>query len=283
MSQNCGGLSRSVILRASLALSAMLVAAAPAVAASRDTQERTARKACLKGDYAKGVDILADLFVETKDPTYIFNQGRCFEQNRRYEDAIGRFEEYLRVPTTTISSEDRALAEKHISDCKDKLPRERVESGTQPPPQPILPPAGANVSLPEASQIKPSSESDTSVTARPAPQPAERRWGLLATGIVTGAVGVGAVVTGLVLNLKANQMATDMETKPGNYSTGAENDQKTYKTLSMVGYGVGAACVVAGAVLIGFGARTRTIPSTDVALAPAIGVNQVGAMLTGAF
>jgi hypothetical protein len=262
----------------------MLVAAAPAVAASRDTQERTARKACLKGDYAKGVDILSDLFVETKDPTYIFNQGRCFEQNRRYEDAIGRFEEYLRVPDTRISSDDRTLAEKHISDCKDKLPHERVESGAQPSPQPILPLGGTNVSLPEtSSQIKPSSESNTSVTTRPAPQPAERRWGLLATGIVTGVVGLGAVVTGLVLNLKANQMATDMETKPGNYSTGTENNQKTYKTLSMAGYGVGAACVVAGAILIGVGARTRAIPSADVALVPAIDVNQVGAMLTGAF
>jgi hypothetical protein len=86
-----------------LSRGSIIVAAAPAIAASRGAeqyaaQERAARKACLKGDYGKGVDILADLFVDTKDPTYIFNQGRCFEQNRRYEDAIGRFEEYLRRP-----------------------------------------------------------------------------------------------------------------------------------------------------------------------------------------
>ena len=46
--------------------------------------------ACLSGDYTKGVAILSELFVDTKDPTYLFNQGRCFEQNRRYDDAIAR-------------------------------------------------------------------------------------------------------------------------------------------------------------------------------------------------
>jgi hypothetical protein len=32
--------------------------------------------ACLSGDYTKGVAILSELFVDTKDPTYLFNQGR---------------------------------------------------------------------------------------------------------------------------------------------------------------------------------------------------------------
>lgn len=286
MSQNCGGIRSSLIPGALVAILALVSVTAPASAASRDTRERTARKACLKGDYTKGVDILTDLFVETKDPTYIFNQGRCFEQNRRYEDAVGRFEEYLRVPDANLSSEDRALAEKHIADCKDKLPRERADSVNQPPPQPLLPQAPSSAS--PANDVRasgPAPESATPAVAEPVSLPVrtERSTGLLAAGIVTGAVGVGAVVTGLLLNLKVNQMATDMQSKPGDYSTARENDQKSYKTLSMVGYGVGAVCVAAGAVLIGFGARTRAIPSGDVALVPAVGVDQVGAMLTGAF
>jgi hypothetical protein len=286
MSQNCGGICPSFILGALVAILASVIVSAPASAASRDARERTARKACLKGDYTKGVDLLADLFVETKDPTYIFNQGRCFEQNRRYEDAVGRFEEYLRVPDAKLSSEDRALAEKHIADCKDKLPRERADSITQPPPQPLLPPAPSSAGPGnDLRGSRPTPESATPIVEQPVTQPVrtERHTGLLAAGIVTGVVGVGAVVTGLLLNLKANQMATDMQSKPGDYSTARENDQKNYKTLSMVGYGVGAACVGAGAVLIGFGARTRAIPSGDVALWPAVGVDQVGAMLTGAF
>jgi hypothetical protein len=279
MSLNCGG--RSLVVRAALALVPGLIfvvsACAPAVAATRESRERTARKACLKGDYATGADILADLFVETKEPTYIFNQGRCFEQNRRYGDAVGRFEEYLRLGEGRLSAEDRASAEKHIADCKEKLPPEPV---MQPPPPPILLPTPATGS---AETISPQPPPTTFIAAQPAPKgaPGGRRWGLITAGIVTGAVGVGGVVTGLLLNLKANQMASDVE-KPGGYSTGAEQDQESYKTMSMVGYGVGAACVVAGAIMIGFGSRTRAA-SANVALVPTVGAHQVGALFSGAF
>ena len=37
--------------------------------------EKAAKKACAVGDFQKGVDILADLFVETDDPGWIYNQG----------------------------------------------------------------------------------------------------------------------------------------------------------------------------------------------------------------
>ena len=126
---------------------------------------------------------------------------------------------------------------------------------------------------------------DTSLVAQPAPEaaPGKRRWGLVTAGIVTGTVGVAAVVGGLVLNLKANQMASDFVTKPGSYSPAKEDEQKNYKTLSLVGYGAGAACLVAGAILIGYGARTKPGSSTEVAFLPAVGPGRVGAMFTGAF
>jgi hypothetical protein len=55
-----------------------------ASAANRSAKEKAAKKACLAGDAAKGVEILAGLYVDTNDPTCIFNQGRCFEQTHRY-------------------------------------------------------------------------------------------------------------------------------------------------------------------------------------------------------
>ena len=112
-------LAPPVLLCAVLALPWAL-AASPAQAASRQTPEKTARKACLSGDYEKGVAILSDLFVETQDPTWIFNQARCFEQNRRYEDAIARFQEYLRA-APSLSAADKELTEKHIADCREIL------------------------------------------------------------------------------------------------------------------------------------------------------------------
>jgi hypothetical protein len=62
------------------ALVTLLCAAGPAWAASKankQAKEDAARLACLNGDYGEGVAILSKLFVEHKDPTYIFNQGRC--------------------------------------------------------------------------------------------------------------------------------------------------------------------------------------------------------------
>ena len=110
-------------------------------AASWQAQERAARKACLTGDYSNGVAILSDLFLDTKDPIWIFNQGRCLEQNRRYEDAIARFEEYLHVgETSKLNKTDRAAAQKHIADCQESLARQlaRVPPLSE-APQPLIP------------------------------------------------------------------------------------------------------------------------------------------------
>jgi tetratricopeptide (TPR) repeat protein len=271
------------VLKSVITVAVLLFAVAPASAASRQAQERLARKACLNGDYAKGVSLLSDLFVDTQDPTYIFNQGRCLEQNRRYEEAAARFEEYLRVADAKLTPEDRAAAEKHISDCKSKLPKPPSDSPVQPPTQPLVAPTPPPV--PEPTPQPAPSESATQVVAQPAPQPVEgeRRWGLVTAGIITSAVGVGGVATGLIFNLKANDAAKELETKVGAYPA-KSNDERKYKTLAWVGYGAGAACVVTGAVLIAVGAvKSSPSSSTAVAFVPAFGPGQVGALLTGAF
>jgi hypothetical protein len=106
-----------VYLLGALALGVTGTPSAPAWAGRIENQERAARKACLTGDPKRGVDILADLFIDTDDPTYIYNQGRCFEQNSRYEEAITKFREYLRK-AGSASAADKADAEKHIADCQ---------------------------------------------------------------------------------------------------------------------------------------------------------------------
>lgn len=259
-------------------LAPLLLTTASATAAGRQVQERAARKACLNGDYAKGVEILSELFVDSRDPTHIFNQGRCLEQNRRYEDAIARFEEYLRAGEATMSADDKAAAEKHIAECKSKLPKDQVASALQPGPQPLTPPVPPPA--PEPSATDPA----TTVVARPAPPPeARRRWRLVTAGIVTSAVGVGGVITGVVFNVKANNAARDVETEVGAYPE-KSNDEKSFKTAAWIGYGVGAACLATGAVLIAVGAvKSKPKSSRGVAFIPAVGPGHMGALLTGAF
>jgi hypothetical protein len=74
---------------------------------SRLTQEQAAKEACATGDYRKGIDMLADLYVDTNDPVYVYNQGRCYEQNSRFEQSIERFRESLRKETD-LPADERA-------------------------------------------------------------------------------------------------------------------------------------------------------------------------------
>lgn len=64
-------------------LVALLLVARTASATDEEVERRarSARTACLAGDYAKGVAILSELFVTTKDPSFIYNQG-CLGWNR---------------------------------------------------------------------------------------------------------------------------------------------------------------------------------------------------------
>jgi TolA-binding protein len=112
-----------------LMIVASLLVARTGATRENDGQERAARTACLAGDYATGIKILSELFVSTKDPDFIFNQGRCFEQNRRYEDAIARFQEYLQV-AQRLTKADRAEAQKHIASCQNLLAKQSVSQSS---------------------------------------------------------------------------------------------------------------------------------------------------------
>jgi hypothetical protein len=250
-----------------LVLATLLLTARGAWADRTETKERTARTACLAGDYATGVALLSELFVATMDPTYIFNQGRCFEQNRRYEDAIARFQEYLRAGKRLVKGE-KAEAQKHIADCKELL-------SSQPSQPPVVAPAPAP--LPAAPVPLPPVVQQTN--ARPAN---ESGFGLRTTGIVTAAVGGAALVAGVVLNLKVNSLADDLQKTDG-YTHDKESDRKTYENLGWASYGLGAVCVATGAVLYAIGVRSGVPVSTSVALVPTLAPGQAGALVKGAF
>lgn len=245
---------------------------------SSQTQERAARKACLNGDYAKGVAILSDLFLDTRDPTYIFNQGRCFEQNRRYDDAIARFEEYLRASADPqLDEADKAAAEKHIADCRERLGLPRVAETTPPPAQPA-----PVVAQPEPVAPPPPVNPVATVVAQPAAASPSSGKGLRVAGIITASVGAAALLGGVLVNAKVNSMASDMESTPGGYSSSKESDRKSYQTLGWVGYGVGAAAVATGAVLYVIG-YTDGARASSVAVVPTVGAGQAGAMLHATF
>jgi hypothetical protein len=252
------------------------VSAAGRQSAADARKEKAARKACLTGDYSTGIAILSDLFVEKKDPIYVFNQGRCLEQNSQFKEAIARFEEYLRMgETSELKRADRASAEKHIEDCRSRLSKEEAVAPPplpQPLPQTFVPPTPQPATAPIVGRARSQAEAPSSGK------------GLLIGGIVTGSIGVVVAGAGLYFNLTANSMVNEMQTKVDGFTSSKNSKQKTYKTLGWVGYGVGAACVTTGVILIAIGASGPSSPTqAQVALVPVVGSGQAGVLLQGGF
>jgi hypothetical protein len=241
--------------------------------ASRQAKERMAKKACLAGDPAKGVEILADLYVDTNEVTYIFNQGRCLEQNSRYLDAVGRFREYL-LKGENLTAEDKAVAQKHIEACESYLATREPRAPLVPRPAP-----GAPLVQPQAAPIPP-----TDVRAGQPPRMADESQGsgLRIAGITVASVGAAALITGVVLNIKVNSMSSDLQ-QPDNYNRDTDSSRKDYKTLGWVSYGLGAACVAGGSLLYYLGWRAAQASAPSVALVPNVAPNMAGALLRGAF
>ena len=273
------------LLQALVFVLAFLAQTQPVQAGARDNKEKAAKKACISGDYAKGVALLSNLYVDTDDITYVFNQGRCFEQNGRYEDAILRFREYSRKVKDAGLPPD-AEVERHIADCQALLGKAPEQTGStripapglaSPPPPPTPPVAALTRSAPEASA--PTVAQPDVVKTAPPDTMAGAGWRV--AGLTTFAVGFAGVATGVVLNLKANDLADELEASTASYRRGKENTRATYETLGWGAYSAGLACMAGGAILYYLGYRKGR--SSQVTFLPAAGPRVAGAAVRGAF
>jgi hypothetical protein len=171
-----------------------------------EAKERKAHVECSAGNYTEGVRLLAELWVASSDTTYIYNQGRCYEQNGQNEQAVSRFREYLRK-TKKLPAVDSAEINRRIAEL------ERQASKQVGPPQTVI-----NLVQPAASQpaaVPPAAPAPVDRTAelvsapRPAPEgdsPVYKRWWFW-TGI--GAVVVGGAVTAVLLSRSTKSPGCD--------------------------------------------------------------------------
>jgi hypothetical protein len=249
----------------SVFFASFMMALPAASAADTESREREAKRACLNGEVEVGMKLLTDLYVDTNEPTYIFNQARCFEQNSRYEDAIRRFREYLRK-ARRATAEDRADVEKHIADCQSLMQKEREK------PDQASRPAAAT-SSPPAGEAPPSAGEVTRVGGQ---ERNDRRGSALRIGgIVTGSAGGAALIVGILLNLKYNSMTSDLRS---DYYTDRDSSSHSYKRWSQISYGASAALVVGGALMYYLGWRAGR-----VGIAPTATTGSPGLALSGGF
>lgn len=192
---------------------AMGLHATPALGQDQDVRKMKlqAQEDCLSNKTDSGVAILARLYALTGQPNYIYNQGRCYEQAARPDDAINKFREYLRVAKNTSAAE-RADAEKHIAECrtlKAEQERERraaavAQPAATTPPLKLTPaPLETNEPAPAAIVLTAEPKAESS--------PLYAKWWFW-TGIA--AVVGGAVTVYLLATRSTIQSACAIETYP---------------------------------------------------------------------
>jgi hypothetical protein len=226
---------------------------------SPKAQEKVAKKACAAGDFRKGVEILAELYVNTNDLTHVYNSARCYEQNHQWTGAIDRFREVLRKSPNATAS-DRADVEKHITDCEAFRAQDEPKPVMAPLPPP---PAPATTSAP----VPPPAAPENAVVEQPTSPKSSRGSGLRVTGVALGSAGIAAAVVGLVLNLKANSLADDFDRTQ---DPATRSSRSSYKTGSMICYGAGAGMLAAGVVLYLVGRAATGEESTQISLLPTL-------------
>lgn len=214
---------------------------------NREALEKAAKKACITGDYRKGVDLLADLYVESNDPTCVYNQGRCFEQNHLWQDALDRFREYGRKVPNMSTREAEELT-KHVTECESHLEAQKpVAPRTEPDPL---------KAAPVAPVIDKAGPEPAAVLAAPA-VPERRRGSVLPTaGLLVDSLGLASVATGIALNLKSNSITNQMY-PPGHYDSDRDSTRRSYKMWAWVSFGVGTAAILAGTTMCVLGWKAQ--------------------------
>jgi hypothetical protein len=191
--------------RHSIVVAALLVTIAGQGASAADKteldakKEKKARLECAAGNFREGVRLLAELWLDTKDPTHIYNQARCYEQSAQNAAAAARFIEYLRK-AGPLQADDVKAIEKRIEEL------ERKPGSTAQPTVIVMPApaAAAPATAPLATAApapQPASPTPMLLDARtpeaPAEAPVYQRWWFW-TGV--GAVVAGGVVTAVLLS-----------------------------------------------------------------------------------
>jgi hypothetical protein len=262
-----------------VALPMILLTTSFAHAESKEATERAARKACLSGDVTRGVELLSDLFLDTKDATYIFNQGRCFEQNNRYEEAIARFREYLRK-ASGISTEVRADTEKHIADCQTLLGEKAAPTASsQDADHPLTTTEAAPGTSAASLQIPPAQPTDVSSGVGPAANPGR---GLRIAGIACGVIGLASVGAGIYFYTQARYYS-DKVTSQAVRDPADENAGNRAETMQWVFYSTGVAALAAGTVLYFVGWHSTADRGGVAGIMPMLGSGLAGISARGAF
>jgi tetratricopeptide (TPR) repeat protein len=254
----------------------LMTIASPAIAQFSNAQqarEKEAKKACLAGknSYEQGIEILAELFAITNEPTYIYNQGRCYQQNNQPDLALSRFQEYLRKDPK-MTPKEKATLEKYMKECADQIAKNQPPTTVAAPPTP-QPVKVAELPEPVATQtvISPVQEPTT-----------HSGRGLRIAGVTMTAIGFLTLGGAATFHWLHNEKEKDF--KEGEVWTNEKQSRSNlYKNLAVIGYGIGAATVTTGIILSLVGWNSGKTEEPNFVLVHSLYPGEVTFSLRGVF
>jgi tetratricopeptide (TPR) repeat protein len=203
------------------------------------------------GKYDEALKLFQDLSVETHNPGYLCNIGRCQDKLGRVDEAISNIQQCLSQANPDAGKRaeyDALLAQLEARRRTAVIP---PAGATAPSPggpgpsgpivAPSLPPSGP-VTPPEAPSLPPLSGAAAVVATQPPPSGA----GVSPLVIVGGSVAVVGIGAGVVFGLQARNAYRDTAAQ---YNPKREKDGDRANVLQIVGYGVAAVGV--GMAIIG--------------------------------
>jgi tetratricopeptide (TPR) repeat protein len=284
-----------------------------ALAADSSTEE--ARKHFQKGQQLFDVgrwDEAAEAFERAysarNDPTFIYNMAQAYRRKGDAKRALELYKNYLiKAPKAAQRAEveERIAALQKQVEESDRSGKSLAPTPTPAPvPAPVVDPAPLPVPAPAtvydpapapapaaAPMYVPAPAPASAPTYIPAqarlvePAPASQPSsspgrGLRISGIVSGALGLAAVGTGIFLSLETDQYSSSVEN--GTIFNPYFDDRgKLYEKLQWVSYGVGAGLIATGAILYVVGATKAKAPR--VVMVPTVLPGGAGLGAQGAF
>jgi tetratricopeptide (TPR) repeat protein len=239
-------------------------------------------KAYTLGKFPEAIEEFEKAYELRSEPIFLYNIAQSHRQNNAPQRAIFFYRRYLEADPNV---KNRADIEKRIKDMETQLNAQKEKENANltpaPAPQPNLLPQPTYTTQPIPGEGTGTSQPVTVITQPPSPSPSGNEGrGLRIAGLITGSVGVAAVVTGIILGVHATSLHD--EAFKNEYNHDKEESSKSFRTMSWVTIGVGSAAVVTGGVLLILGIRSKN-SSSSIGFAPILAPGTGGAALFGQF
>ena len=232
------------------ALAVLVLLFAPIVARAESEAERfynEGQRAYEAQRYDDALTSWEKSYALSKLPALLFNIAQAQRLRAKPGDCTNASANYKQfVASSPKKSEQRTMAEEFVVELAPCVDAESRPAAA--PPSAVAPP----------------------LTEQP---PATDRKGLRVTGYVVDGAGISVAVTGLVFGIRAQQLANEVseecrDTCDWNLVKDKDAAGRTAETTQYILYGVGAAAVITGGVLVWLGRKPAT---STVAVTPTAG------------